>query len=104
MLINIPLTIDDSVFEAKFTEDIENKVVARVVNDVETTLAEKNNLYGLSRSKAIESGLRIMVVNAINRKIDEYRDEVIDAAADRLAERLCRTKKAKEILEGMKND
>lgn len=105
MIINIPITVDDSVFEEKFTQDMETQVIAKIVKDVETALIERAGYYYTqNRAERVEQGLRNMVSNAIDTKIEEYKNEIIDAASERLAERLCRTKRAKEILEGLSNE
>lgn len=98
MIINIPINIDESAFEGKIAQDVENKIIDEMVKRVEKTLQDAGPYYG-GRNSA-QDGMREIVYRRVNDVIDEYKDIIIEAAADKLAERLVRTKAAKALKEG----
>ena len=52
--------------------------------------------YGAAKNERY--GLESWVGNKIDDILKEYKDEIIEAAADKLAERLAKTKKGKALL------
>lgn len=100
MIINIPLQIDDEMIGKAAIADYENKVSRYLLNHVEDVLKQKAFSSWRSEAKP-EEGIRNYVVGIIEQTIEKYRDDIIDAAAKELAGRLARTKRGKEILEGI---
>lgn len=98
MIINIPLNIDDELWASSLARDYESKVTEKLTNEVRKCLADHDS-YGLySKNKDYRRGIEDWVGNKIDDILKEYKDEIIDAAAEKLAERLARTKRAKEVL------
>lgn len=98
MIINIPLTIDDELWASALARDYESKVTEKLTVEVRKCLAD-HDAYGFySKNKDPHRGIEDWVGNKIDDILKEYKDDIIDAAAEKLAERLARTKRAKEIL------
>ena len=97
MIINIPLTINDELWESALARDYESKVIENLTNEVRKVIKDHDSRYYL-REKSVNEGLSEWVSNKLDDILKEYKDEIIDAAAEKLAERLSRTKRAKEVL------
>ena len=91
MIVNIPLNIDETAFEGQMSKDIENKVVRWLSDEIKNTL--KRKAYGTELD-----GLKEFVIDVVEKKIDSFRDEIIETASKELANKLARSKKGKEIL------
>ena len=98
MIINIPLTIDDELWASALARDYDSKVTERLTNEVRKCIADKDSYSFYSKDKNVKRGLENWVSYKIDDILKEYKDEIIDAAAEKLAERLARTKRAKEVL------
>lgn len=97
MIINIPLTIDDELWASALARDYESKVTEKLTNEVRKAIIGHDSRYYL-RQKSFNAGLEEWVSYKIDDILKEYKDEIIDAATEKLAERLARTKRAKEVL------
>ena len=95
MIINIPINIDEDQFNKLVETDYERKIEDRIYKDVRKALEEKSRYY----NRRMSDGILVMVEEQIDCILKAHKNEVIEAAADKLAERLARTKAAKEILE-----
>ena len=91
MIINVPITIDETAFEGQMSKDIENKVVRWLSDEIKSTL--KRKAYGTELD-----GLKEFVIDVVEKKIDTFRDEIIEMASKELSNKLARSKKGKEIL------
>lgn len=100
MTINIPLNIPDELWANALAKDYEAKVVDKLTDEVRKIIQEHDSYSYYRRDKDVKRGLQDWVGNKIDNILKEYKDEIIEAAADKLAERLARTKKAKELLDG----
>lgn len=100
MIINVPLQIDEAVFEQKVNDDYMNKVEQLLLKEVEQVLKNHDTrYYGSARDPKL--GLSNIIYFRIDEFLENHKDEIIEAASDKLSERLARTKKAKAILEGL---
>ena len=91
MIINVPITIDETAFEGQMSKYIENKVVTFLCDEIKNTL--KRKAYGTELD-----GLKEFVLDVVEKKIDSFRNEIIKTASKELANKLARSKKGKEIL------
>ena len=96
MIVNIPLQIDEKTLEQMVERDYKGKVLEEVIKIVKTTLAQHAKKYYGDR---VDDGMRVMIEMQIDKYLQEYRDEIIDKAAEILAAKLARSKKGQEILE-----
>ncbi len=90
MIINIPLHIDDELMEEKLANEARIQVVKDLTNRVDDILTQ-TNYYA-------KDGLTAMIYKVIDKCIAENKDQIIELAAEKLAERLARTKAAKETI------
>lgn len=100
MIINIPLQIDEATFEQKVREDYAKNVKELLLNKVDEVLKEYDNRY-YTQSRSWKNGMEYIITQEIDIFINDHKDEIVEMAADKLAERLARTKKAKAILDSM---
>ena len=93
MIINIPLQINDDLISNAAMADYQKKVEDNITKMVEERI--KSACSGYYKSK--EDGIANLIDGVIGDCIDKYRDQIIERAATKLAERISRTKAAKEL-------
>lgn len=100
MIVNIPLQTDEEYIEKSLAKDYAAKVLEAVRKDIDATLLKYAPAkYGSWRSSSDPGdGMAALIRQTIDEYIQDWKPLIIDAAADKLAERLCRTKAAKEML------
>ena len=92
MIINIPLNIPDEMLENTIAKDYEAKIIERLTAEVRKAICDHDAYRDQKR------GLDTWVGSKIDDILKEYKDEIIESAAERLAERLARSKKGKALL------
>lgn len=98
MIINIPLQINEESMEEVIKRDYEEKVLNKITEYIRTSLVSKSrSAYG---DKAI-NGMNAIIESKVDDLLKENKEAIIKVAADLLAERLAKTKKAKEILNNL---
>lgn len=94
-IIQFGIGIDDDAIRKRIEEGAEKQILKNIENGVRSTLFEKD-YRGSGYSKVPTSYL--------DKKIDDFlkahKDEILDMAATKLADRLAKSKRGKEILEG----
>ena len=96
MIINIPLQIDEKIIQNQLSVDYEAKVENYILEEVKKALLEQCGYYSVHRTTL--SGMTQLIRGEIDKYLEGMRDEIIDAAAERLSQRLSKTKKAKELV------
>ena len=102
MIINIPLQIDEKIIEKNLSVDYESKIKDYILKEVEDALIQRAKdmyRYWSGRDATTTDGIRIYIHEYVDKQIQEWKDEIMYEAALKLAERLSKTKKGKEILE-----
>lgn len=94
MIINIPISIDEKVFEGKIQNEYDKIIKEKIFEEVIKTLELADSSW---HGKA-ENGMRNLINNKLDNYMKDYKDEIIEKAAQILADRVGRTKKAKEEL------
>ena len=85
MVINVPISIDETAFGRKFAEDVEQKVINMFMNDTRKSLTTYH--------------ITAIINDLVEDKIaKEWKEEIIDRTSDKLASKLARTKAAKELI------
>ena len=95
MIINIPINIDEEHFNKLIVEDYERKIEDRIYNDIKKALCGLSYGYRITDPR---DGILNIAEKCIDKVILDYKDEIIGQAAEKLAQRLSRTKAAKELL------
>ena len=102
MVINIPIQIDEAKMEEVVQRDYEQRVIKLIAEHIATALTNQSTSYYAYDRKL--DGMTNLVNKRIDLFIGEHKDEIIEIAGSRLAERLARTKAAKELIENLKAD
>ena len=100
MIINVPLNIPDELWTNTLAKDYEFKITEKLTDEVRKCIAEHDSYSYYSKGKDAHRGMHDWVSEKIDDILKEYKDDIINAAADKLAERLARTKAAKELANG----
>ena len=95
MIVNIPLQIDEKVIQDQLSLDYEQKIQNYIFGEIKNALYDQCGYY----SKNTLIGMTNIIRDQVDKYLEGMRDEIIEAAAERLADRLSRTKKAKELLD-----
>ena len=103
MIVNIPLHIDEKFIEQQISVDYEGKVLNYLKQEIVRTITDRYYSYrNYSVQEKYEESLKKMIdnffENHIKGIIEEHKEEIIDKTAKILADRIGRTKKAKEVL------
>lgn len=102
MVINIPIQIHEEEMTKLIKQDYEEKVINEIVKYI-TTAIEKQG-YGYGYGAKFDNGMLNLIQNQIGKFLDEHKDEIIQKAGNILAEKLRRTKRVKELVEGIADE
>ena len=91
-IIQFAFDFDDAHITELVEAQAAKQVIDKITKDVESILYTKR--YGYQSDNPI----REFVTERVNAIIDEHKDDIINAAVERLADKLARTKIAKETL------
>lgn len=97
MIINIPLTVPDELLANTIAKDYEEKIADKLTDEVRKVLIDQVR-WSSYISKTEQAGMEQIVFAKVDDILKDYKDEIIEAASDKLAERLARTKAAKELV------
>lgn len=101
MIINIPLTIDDNALEQKIQEDVDKNVDNYMKELISEALRKNHNYYGrCSVTEAIVG----LAEERISQFFEANKDEIIDATAKRIDERVRNRKKVKDAIKEVEQD
>lgn len=93
-IVQFAISIDDEQIKKTIEKNAMQQVVATFKNDISKEMIGKNNYT--------KSDYSTKMWNAINEQIkmflDENKEEIINIASDKLAERLAKTKKVKDMI------
>lgn len=106
MVINIPIQIDEAKMEEVIQRDYEQRVIKLIAEHIKTALTKQSSkYYSYDRSYDRESdGMTNLIYERIDLFIGEHKDEIVEIAGSRLAERLARTKAAKSLIKDLETD
>lgn len=95
-IVQFAIGIDDEAIKQSIMERAEKQIMADLTHDVKSTIFETNRYSGQpTKTPTYYLDCRI------DKILESCREDIIEMAAERLAERLCRTKKAKERLDAI---
>jgi len=96
MVINVPITVDEELLEKTINQDYTNKVDSYLYSKIDYALAEMDPSWN---GKSAKKGLDYLVEETVKRQVlSEWKDEIIEKAATLLANRIEKTKAAKELI------
>lgn len=103
-IFNIAIDMDDERIVKAVSSRAEEEILKKLTNDVEDSLFNHRG-WGSDRfNPNMRDGLSETMKDCIMEFIGENQEEILDRAGKFLAERLARTKKAREVLEGVRLD
>ena len=97
MIINIPLQIDDEMMNSAVLMDYQRKIEQNLTKMVEDRLIQASRHW----CKSKEEGIKTIVDGIIADVVKEYKDEIIEAAATKLSDRIIRSKAGQALKESV---
>jgi len=101
-IVNVAFDFDDDKVRKTLEESAEKKVIENLLKDIKKSICKSSdNYYGYRvdvTDENFESGLKAIIYDEVDKMLINNKDAIIELAADRLAERLSKTKAAKELL------
>lgn len=95
MIINIPLQINDELINKAMFEDYQKKVVENITKMVTNYLGDASGRWHGSEKE----GIQRLVNGSIDDHIKVFKDEIIEAAATKLSDRIIRSKAGQALKE-----
>ena len=92
-IVQFAIGVDDNAIRQRVEQSAEKEITNQLANDIKKTFYEVD-YYG--RTTGRPSGFILARIDAF---IEKNRDTILEMAADRIAEKLARSKRGKEILE-----
>lgn len=97
MIINIPLQINDELISKAMFEDYQRKVVENITKMVTDYLGSASGRWHGSEKE----GIQRLVNDSIDGHIKEFKDEIIEAAATKLSDRIIKSKAGQALKESV---
>lgn len=104
MIINIPIQIHEEEMTRVIKQDYEEKVIDEIVKYITKTIEEQGRGYGYSQNSRFNAGMLNIIAQQMDKFINEHKEEIIDKAGNILAEKLRRTKRVKDVVDGVLNE
>lgn len=92
-IVQFGISVDDEAIKQTILDNAEKNIMDRITRDVKLAIFRTN---GWSNNPTDQ--LRPWVEEKVDNILKENKDAIIDLAAEKLAECLARTKKAKELV------
>ena len=93
-IVQFGINIDDTAIRKAIENNVERQVVGELKKDVMRQLTGKKDFT----NHEYTTKLKFMIEDSIDQFLEVYKDDIIKTAADKLAERLSRTKAVKEMV------
>ena len=100
-LVQFMIGIDDDAIKKRITESAEKQIVEGLKAKYESEIEHQIFKFDRDRwngNKEFKVGLQPWVEDLVVKLLDKHQDEIIERAADRLADKLSRTKAIKEAM------
>lgn len=96
-IVQFAIGIDDEAIKKKIEESAEKQIIDKFYKDFVDSVAIDWH-GGFKNNTCLSNGFRSMAIQAVETVIDEYKNTIIEETAKILADRLLKTKAAKEML------
>lgn len=92
-VFSVPVTIgvDEERIAKEIERDVKQQVIDKIAKDIENTIYDQRNYYGDRKEP-----LRKMVREEIMNFLEKHETLIVNTAAEKLADKLSRTKAVKE--------
>ena len=108
-IVNVSFDFDEDRIRKTIEDNCVRQVHNKITGDIElSVVSEYGYVYRSNKedskpgAEELRSALRQMVYKEIDNFLNDHKDEIIDAAASKLAERLSKTKAVKSLKEEKK--
>lgn len=95
-IVQFAVGIDDNAIRQRIEQGAEKVIIQQLADDIKKTFYE-TDYYGRTTGKP--SGF---ILARIESFLEENKDDILEMAADKIADKLARSKRGKEILEKCK--
>ena len=90
-VVQFGISIDDEMIQKRIADNAERAITAEIQKKVESAILTRSNYYGGYRNSLSEVGEDI-----IYKWLESHKDEIIELAASKVAEKVSRSKAWKE--------
>lgn len=94
-VVQFGVSIDDEAIQRQILNSAEKSIIGYLKQEIGKGILQKT--YGYGRDLELTS----LGEKLVGEWLDEHKDEVIEAAANKIAEKVSRTKKFKEAVDGI---
>lgn len=91
-IVQFAISIDDRTIQKRIEENVYYDILDKLMDEAKNNLPQKG--YAYDKSRGID--WRYLVEEQLERFVERYKNEIIDAAAEKLCESYKRTKAFKE--------
>lgn len=95
-VVQFGVSIDDEAIQRKILDSAEKTIIGDLKREVGKHILQSRYSYGADLTVLTSLGEKL-----VGEWLDEHKDEVIEAAANKIAEKVSRTKKFKEAVDGI---
>lgn len=99
-IFNIAINVEDERIVESIEKSAEEQVIKEITKQVEDRICERSYYGRVNNYKPLEN----MIASRIDAILDDNKDLVIEKAAEKLAEKLARSKDGKAILDRYKEE
>lgn len=96
-IVQFGISIDDEKIKKTIEDNAQKTLNEEIKKMINSSLGINSNCP----SYQVNERIRNLVSDNIDTFLENHKDEIIDIASDKLMERLSRTKKVKEMVEGI---
>lgn len=95
-IVQFAIGIDDKGIKERIERSAEKQIIERLYHDIALTLTNSTRWTEYPISSELQGAFKRIVKEAVDNAVNQHKDEIIKEAATILADRLFRTKAAKE--------
>lgn len=97
-IVQFAIGIDDQGIKERIEKSAEKQIIERFYHDIARSLTGNTRWTEYPISSELEGAFRRVVKEAVDNVVNQNKDEIIKEATTILADRIFRTKAAKELL------
>lgn len=103
-IVQIAFDFDDERVRQTIENTVKKEVIDGIQADITKTLLRNFGSWNCSKESALVDLMRERTDNFLKDFLKENKDVILKAAAKNLSERLAKSKKGKELLEGLEKE
>lgn len=96
-IVNIAFDFDDETVKQHIEKNVEDSVINKISRNIEVAIFQKMG-FGQTYETSKETAYRELVQNQVGKFLSEHKEEILQTTGTIMAERLCRTKAARELI------